>query len=158
MRPLADRFWEKVIKTEGCWDWGAHRTALGYGRFNRGKVVVLAHRMSWELHNGPIPKGMHVLHHCDRPQCVNPAHLWLGTHAENMADMVKKNRVSRVPRVCGVKNNMAKLNWEKVTAIRWRRACAREPYAELAREYGVDQSLIGQIVNFKIWRGDYSHD
>lgn len=96
-RPLADRFWEKVQKTKTCWLWtGAN---LGgkwpYGMLGKpGDPTVLykAHRLSWELHVGPIPDGLFVLHKCDVPLCVNPDHLFLGTAADNMADMVQKGR------------------------------------------------------------------
>src|SRR5258708_5631071 len=95
-RPEAERFWEKVRKTQSCWLWtGAHKN----GRWPYGVLggpgddsPRLAHRVSWELHHGPIPAGMNVLHKCDNPPCVRPAHLFLGTFADNTADMVKKGR------------------------------------------------------------------
>jgi hypothetical protein len=86
------KFWAKVRKAAGCWEWIADRTAKGYGRKRWGSRVVLAHRLSWELANGPIPAGLSVCHHCDNPPCVRPSHLFLGTARENVRDMVQKGR------------------------------------------------------------------
>lgn len=77
----------------GCWEWLGARANGGYGLFAvQNPRRITAHRYSWELHNGPIPAGMHVLHHCDNPPCVNPAHLFLGTASDNMRDMLAKGR------------------------------------------------------------------
>lgn len=89
------RFWDKVEKPSDCWLWQSSITAKGYGDFHLNGKTVLAHRFAWMLANGPIPGDLCVLHHCDTPLCVNPAHLFLGTHMDNMQDMRKKNRTGR---------------------------------------------------------------
>ena len=77
----------------GCWLWDG-RDIKGYGAVSVANKSKLAHRVSYEYHKGPIPDGMFVLHKCDMPLCINPEHLFLGTHAENMADMKRKGRGS----------------------------------------------------------------
>lgn len=96
-RDIESRFWSKVDTSAGlfgCWLWtGA--TARGYGTFGSGGQFgrnVLAHRFAWQRKNGPIPAGMVICHSCDNPPCVNPAHLWIGTHADNVADKIAKGR------------------------------------------------------------------
>ena len=101
-RPLQERFNEKYIPEpmSGCWLWtGALRPAGRNHQVNYGMMLLprsrkgrSAHRISWELHCGGVPEGMNVLHKCDVPLCVNPDHLFLGTHSENMKDCVAKGR------------------------------------------------------------------
>ena len=95
-RPLAERFWEKVAITRGCWLWtGRPRNAYGYGRLRLGgehDPTTNAHRVAWLLANGPIPEGLWVLHRCDNARCVRPDHLFLGTPADNIHDMDRKGR------------------------------------------------------------------
>lgn len=97
---IAERFWQKVQKGDGCWVWtGA--VVLGkrekYGRFLFNGKVRGAHRVAWELTNGPIPEGIFVLHHCDNPPCVRPDHLFLGTNSTNMLDAARKGRMVNQP-------------------------------------------------------------
>ena len=93
---LEERFFARVQISEGCWLWTGAKNNNGYGMLRRSgtgnQPRVLAHRASWELHRGEIPDGQHVLHHCDNPPCVNPAHLWLGDARANALDMVAKGR------------------------------------------------------------------
>lgn len=93
--PLQDRFWARIRKSEGegCWEWTGTVTAFGYGNVNIGAGrYQMAHRLSWILTNGEPTPGLHVCHRCDNPRCVRPSHLFLGTQADNMRDMVAKHR------------------------------------------------------------------
>jgi len=90
---IAKRFWPKVKKTATCWLWIGHIDRKGYGKIWRWpQKSAVASRVSWELHNGPIPKGMNVLHRCDNPACVRPDHLFLGTIGDNNRDRYAKGR------------------------------------------------------------------
>lgn len=95
-KPLAERFWRLVRKSEGCWLWVGKIEASGYGRiWIEGLKQEGAHRVSWELHNGPITDGLFVLHRCDVKTCVNPEHLFLGTQLDNMRDRLAKGKYAR---------------------------------------------------------------
>lgn len=101
-RSLADRFWASVavVRDDGASCWVFSNPASGaedYGRIRIGGKRIKAHRISWELHYGPIPDDLWVLHHCDNRPCVRPTHLFLGTNTDNMRDMAKKGRAGNTP-------------------------------------------------------------
>jgi hypothetical protein len=104
LTPVEDRFWSKVNKDgpihpllgTACWVWTRARTGFGYGKIGRGlreRRTIDAHRLSWEIHHGPVPPGLHVLHKCDNPPCVRPEHLFTGTRSDNMSDAESKGRL-----------------------------------------------------------------
>lgn len=143
------RFWEKVAKTDTCWIWTGARKQLPWcygilGQNKKGLTPELAHRVSWELHFGPIPEGMKVLHHCDNPPCVRPDHLFRGTLADNSVDMLKKHR-HRV-------HNPTGLTEERVQAMRARYAAGGIAQKSLAAEYGCSLALVGFILARKVWK------
>lgn len=148
IKTLEERFWEYCSKDDpqSCWEWQGGTNNYGYGRFSFNNHKVLAHRVSWEIHFGPIPDGLGVLHHCDNPLCVNPNHLFLGTHQENMADKIKKRRHN-----FGQRNGAAKLTRDDVIAIR-DRASHGSTYSELADYFGVKKETIAGIIHRRSWR------
>lgn len=149
--PLDVKFWAGVQKGPGCWEWTKARMPFGYGQINdRGKVLY-AHRVSWEIHNGPIPKGLHVCHHCDNPPCVRPDHLFLGTARDNINDALHKGRMDLhgIVSHIGAAHPAAILSETKVRAIRARHD---EPHKDLAAEFGVSRPTITAILNRRIWK------
>lgn len=145
-----NRFWSKVQKTDTCWIWTRCKDTAGYGlhNINNKRTNQKAHRVSWEIHFGPIPSKLYVLHKCDIRACVNPDHLFLGTHEDNMADMAKKNRAYRP---LGGKPGAAILTISQVLEIR--RLCAQGiPQRKIAKMFGVTQPNVGAIKLRKTWR------
>jgi hypothetical protein len=136
---------EKVetVPEAGCWLWAGSYFDNGYGQAHYSDRPLGAHRLSWIFHNGEIPEGMQVLHHCDVRSCVNPAHLFLGTHGDNMRDMVKKGR-----QYVGHNAATAKLTAENVREIRNSPGRAQSFWA---KRFGVDQSTISDVVTGKSW-------
>jgi hypothetical protein len=132
-------YWRHVSKGDGCWLWTGSRRPDGYGvvHLPRGKQTR-AHRLIYEAVVGPIPSGLHLMHTCDNPPCVNPAHLRPGTQRENLADMTAKGRRRSKPREQqGSKNAIARLTEEAVVDVR-RRWMAGESRASIAARYDVD--------------------
>lgn len=150
IKPLAERFSAKVHKQKGgCWIWHGARNSFGHGQLYRGgpksggRRLLIAHRVSWELHHGSIPDGLCVLHKCDVPACVNPDHLFLGTKADNSADMIIKGRQKT-----GEQLPQSKLTWAQIDAIR---RCSLT-HKEIATLCGVSTGHISIIKNDLLWR------
>lgn len=99
IRFTPESFWARVDKNRECWEWTGSRMPSGYGRIAFNGRQEYTHRLAYELTNGPIPDGMCVCHTCDNPPCCNPAHLWLGTMTDNIADRHAKGRTARHSRV-----------------------------------------------------------
>jgi hypothetical protein len=164
-KDLETRFWSKVHKTESCWLWTAattnqgRRTVFAYGIFRVDGINIRAHRMSWELIKGPIPKDMNVLHHCDNPRCVRPDHLFLGTPADNVADMMFKHRASPLvlDGTCWAmgaekqRASVSKLDEEDVRQIR-KGLAEGETQSGLAKRFQVSNGAINHIATGRTWR------
>lgn len=134
----------------GCVNWTASRSH-GYGLKDFDKRRYLMHRVAWEIRNGPIPHGLHVLHSCDNPSCVNADHLSVGTHADNMRDMWSKGRGVLARRQRGEISKDAKLTSAQVAEIRYLVATGAARQAVLARRFGVSRSTINGIVKRRKW-------
>lgn len=153
-----ERFWKFVDKTPTCWLWcGSRHKRLPYGKFTVNGKTVLAHRFSWELHNGPIPSGLMPLHKCDNPPCIRPDHLFLGNHKDNSQDMVKKGREShhwkgrKRLKQTGEQNGAAKLKVEEVLQIRKLYRLGGWTHKSLAKQFGVAKYNIFLILHHKKW-------
>lgn len=141
------RFLDKVKKTKGCWMWtGCVGKTSGYGLFGFDKLRS-AHRVAWLIFKGPIPKGKCVLHKCDTKLCVNPDHLFIGTHKDNIRDMWQKGR-QRV--VVGSSLPHAKLNERSVRIIRELRQQGHKYYVIAAR-FGVNPVTVGDVIRGSSW-------
>lgn len=151
-RTAEDLFWQHVDKSGGedaCWIWTAGTFRSGYGQFTQRnpRRGIGAHRFSYALAYGAPPDDLHVLHRCDNPPCVNPAHLFLGTDADNAEDKVGKDRHAR-----GERSGNARITDAAVRDIRRRHANGEANVTALAREYSLGVSQIGDIVRGKAWK------
>lgn len=150
-----------TITDDECWEWGGRRNVQGYGWFRQPvsaaqypKRKLLAHRVSHEIHNGPIPDGFVILHACDNPPCVNPAHLSAGTFSENMKDMWGKGRNSheRLKDMAAASREVnRKVDETIVRDMRARYASGESSQSALGREYGISASQVQKIVNRTRW-------
>lgn len=154
MKTAEQRFWAKVTipsierTSDGCWLWIGGKTSFGHGRFcfSRGNLMP-AHKYMWELVNGSIVTGLQVLHRCDVPACVRPSHLFLGTQADNICDMIQKHRKASQS---GENNSSARLTPDDVREIRALYTPGRGVSA-LAGKYGVHPVTIRQIAKRERW-------
>jgi hypothetical protein len=159
-KPAVYRFNMSYKKDEKtcCWIWqGKSRSGASklYGRIKVDGKSMPAHRFSWEIHNEQkTPSGMFVLHRCDNPECVNPDHLFLGTHQDNMDDKVSKNRQAkgdsfknRKP-AFGSKNGLSKLTDQKAMQI----FLDDRPQRKIAADYGITQASVFYIKSKRTWR------
>ena len=146
MKTPIERFEERFVKSNGCWNWIAQNGTGGYGQFCFKGRLQGAHRVSYQLYVGEIPDGLRVCHRCDNPSCVNPSHLFLGTAADNMRDRDSKGRCPS-----GEKHYFAKLTENQVKTIRkmWSEGARN---IDLAREFGVNKRNISNIVYYHTWR------
>ena len=156
---MVDAFWQRVQKSDGCWEWMGTKRPFGYGYMTRSVLPrsdgrprnkhFAAHRVSWELHHGPIPEGLQVCHHCDNPGCVRPDHLFLGTARDNVHDKIRKGR-ERYVRHYGEDCVRAKLTEADVREIRARRAAGERP-VDIAKDYNVSDEQVSRISQRRSW-------
>lgn len=142
---VARRFWAKVPSRPdiGCWEWAGCRGVAGYGYLRiggGGSSPIVASRVSWLIHTGEDPGDKFVLHHCDNPPCIryHPNHLYLGTHQDNMDDMIKKNR------------SYTKLNNYQVTQIR--ELAKYNSNVSISKKFGIANSTVSRIISGKMWK------
>lgn len=140
---VSERFWAKADKRgpADCWEWTAAKTKAGYGQLAIENVRIYAHRISYELHFGPVPDSLHVLHHCDNPGCVNPKHLFVGTDVDNVADMCAKGRAR------GSIRKITEVDALEIFALRNQSI----PLSILAHRYGVSPQSICDIQHGRTW-------
>lgn len=148
------RFWRFVKKTDGCWLWTASKNWDGYGSFSfqiqRGeKRTITAHRVSWVIHGNKLVNGFEICHRCDVPNCVNPDHLFLGTHTDNVRDCLYKGRF---PCRYGDYSGKRKTNADDVRRMREEYSTGGVRQVDLAVKYGLDQTTVSNILIRKTWK------
>lgn len=145
------RFWNKVDKVNGGvlghWNWIAGVNKAGYGRVNINRKAILAHRVSYEMKFGKIPKNLHVLHKCDYPPCVNPDHLFLGTQNDNNHDRDLKGRA-----VLGEDRSQSKLTMKKANQIRELYKTGKYSHRSLGKKFNISSAIIFHVIHNHAWR------
>ena len=139
LRARFDTKYEAVTES-GCWVWTAQTGHNGYGRLRNDGGSTLAHRISYQLHKGEVPKDLMVLHACDTPACVNPEHLHLGTNADNMIEMYQRNRFP---------NQILTIDKVKVIISKLKLGVKQK---DIAKEFKVHFSTISDIATGKAWQ------
>ncbi|TAM15933.1 MAG: HNH endonuclease [Pandoraea sp.] len=150
--PARERFLSSIKTVGECWVWTGSTNETGYGflsigsKSDKSRRNVLAHRFSFEMHKGEIPAGLNICHVCDNRACVNPNHLFAGTQADNVADMVSKDRHQK-----GSRNGRAKIN-EAVASQIFDEVKSGKTHTVVAQKFGVTRSLVSLIASGKRWR------
>ncbi len=146
MNRTIKRFMSKVTPTPSCWLWDATIMNTGYGQIYYKRKLQLAHRVSYMLFVGTIPKGLWVLHNCDNRRCVNPNHLYVGTRQDNMDDMINRNHSQKGERHYG-----NKVSESDVIVIRDMTDKKLMSTRKLAKKFGVSQGAICHIIHRRTW-------
>jgi hypothetical protein len=145
---FAEVFWERVDKSGDCWLWLGRVAGKGYGQItSKWFKTEIAHRIAYELEVGPIPVGMLVCHHCDNRLCMRPSHLFVGTDRDNVADMLRKGRSTRV----GERNPAAKMTDAQVAEVKALYQSGLR-IIDIARRLGYHPERVGSIVRGRTWR------
>lgn len=142
---IKNRFYAKILipNENGCMIWNGSKDPRGYGGFvGLHKKMTSAHRYSYQLHIGIIPKGMFVCHKCDNPSCVNPEHLFLGTNSDNHQDMLKKGREKDNS---GTKNGMSKLDESKVIEIKKLLSEGNLTHKEIGNRFNISRQVVSSL-------------
>lgn len=141
------RFWNKVSRTDGCWEWTAYKTQGGYGQFSFRDKMIICPRFVWIITHGDIPPGIWVLHKCDNPACVRPGHLFLGTCLDNNRDRANKGRSAT-----GIKAGRAKLTDDDIDEI-IKTPTYRGHGTYLANKFGITKDYVSRLRHGRVPRG-----
>jgi hypothetical protein len=162
---LEEKFWPNVRITPGCWVWDGALSEKGYGQLWLDNKIRLAHRISYQMHQGEEAGKLFVCHRCDNPKCVNPEHLFLGTAKDNALDMHRKGRAN-IPsragenhwskrlidsRAAGERNGLAKLTEKDVRGIVAEYEAGGTSQRKMAEKYGLHENTIFKLVNKRLW-------